>query len=80
MTGVIPELAYRAAVTIDGQPAEILYSGQAPGLVAGVSQVNARIPLSLTRIGALPVRITMTAPNGSTVGAMQTGNPTIFVK
>lgn len=32
------------AVLIGGQPAEILYIGAAPGLVAGALQVNARIP------------------------------------
>jgi uncharacterized protein (TIGR03437 family) len=32
------------AVWFDGQPAEVLYAGQAPGLVAGAFQVNARVP------------------------------------
>lgn len=31
-------------VLIDGRPAELQYAGAAPGLVAGVMQVNARIP------------------------------------
>ncbi len=32
------------AVRIDGQDAEVLYAGAAPGQVAGLMQVNARIP------------------------------------
>jgi uncharacterized protein (TIGR03437 family) len=34
------------AVTIDGQPADVLWAGAAPNLVAGVLQVNVRIPSS----------------------------------
>jgi uncharacterized protein (TIGR03437 family) len=30
--------------TLDGQPVEVLYAGTAPGIVAGVSQVNLRVP------------------------------------
>ena len=32
------------SVTIDGLPAQILYAGAAPGLVAGVLQINAVVP------------------------------------
>jgi trimeric autotransporter adhesin len=32
------------SVTIAGQPAQVLYAGAAPGLVAGVMQVNVRVP------------------------------------
>jgi uncharacterized protein (TIGR03437 family) len=32
------------SVTIDGQPAQILYAGAAPGLVAGVLQINVVVP------------------------------------
>ena len=31
-------------VSIGGQPADVLYAGNAPGLVAGALQVNARVP------------------------------------
>ncbi len=31
-------------VDIDGKPAEVVYAGSAPGIVAGVMQVNVRIP------------------------------------
>lgn len=41
-------------VSIDGNPARVVYAGAAPGLVSGVLQVNARIPGG-TRSGAVPV-------------------------
>jgi uncharacterized protein (TIGR03437 family) len=47
-------------VTIGGQEAEVLYAGSAPGLVAGVLQVNARVP-ALARRGSVPVVITVGA-------------------
>ena len=45
------------SVTIEGVDAEILYAGAAPGLVAGVAQVNVRVPQAVAP-GVLPVRIT----------------------
>jgi uncharacterized protein (TIGR03437 family) len=51
-----PRLA--AAVLIGGQPAEILYIGAAPGLVAGVLQVNARIPDGVAS-GTVPLILTI---------------------
>lgn len=47
-------LVFPIQVEIDGQPAEILYAGQAPGQVLGLTQINARIPTGV-RSGALPV-------------------------
>ncbi len=35
------------SVLVDGQNTEILYAGAAPGLVAGVLQVNFRLPRKL---------------------------------
>jgi uncharacterized protein (TIGR03437 family) len=35
---------FSTTATIEGIPSEVLYSGPAPGVVAGVSQVNLRIP------------------------------------
>jgi uncharacterized protein (TIGR03437 family) len=40
----IPQPVAAASVTIDGQPAQVQYAGSAPGLVAGVLQVNAVVP------------------------------------
>jgi uncharacterized protein (TIGR03437 family) len=42
-TPLLPVLAY-----IDGQPATVLYAGSAPGLVAGVLQINLQLPGQLT--------------------------------
>jgi len=41
-----PELP--VSVTIGGLPADVLYAGAAPTLVAGVMQVNARVPAGVT--------------------------------
>ena len=38
----VPRLG--VSVLIGGRPAELLYAGQAPGIVAGVVQINARTP------------------------------------
>lgn len=38
-TPLLPVLAY-----LDGQPATVLYAGSAPGLVAGVLQINLQLP------------------------------------
>jgi uncharacterized protein (TIGR03437 family) len=43
----IPTLPVSA--TVNGQDAEILYAGGAPGLVAGVLQVNLRLPPTVSR-------------------------------
>ncbi len=48
-----PELP--VSVLIGGREAEILFAGEAPGLVAGVIQVNARIPSNLAETGDVPV-------------------------
>jgi uncharacterized protein (TIGR03437 family) len=43
--------------SIGGQSAEVLYAGSAGGEVAGVLQVNARIPLEILSGAAVPVTI-----------------------
>jgi uncharacterized protein (TIGR03437 family) len=56
-------------VTIDGQPAELLYAGAAPGLVAGVFQINVKIP-AVPHFGPVPVQVTVgsyKSPDGVTV-------------
>ena len=45
-------------VTIGGQPATVLYAGEAPGLVSGVLQVNAMVPDG-TKAGNQPVVISI---------------------
>ncbi len=51
-----PELPVN--VSIAGQRAEILYSGAAPGLVAGVFQLNVRVPVAIAA-GDQPVVVTI---------------------
>ncbi len=47
----LPRPNLPVGITIGGLDAEILYAGAAPGFVAGVLQVNARVPQNLTASG-----------------------------
>jgi len=51
----------QVTVTIGGQPAQVLFAGEAPGLISGVMQVNAIIPTSLTNTGVtdMPVVVSV---------------------
>lgn len=51
---VLPVPMLPVAVNIGGQAAQVLYAGAAPGLVAGVMQVNVRLPDGVSS-GAAPV-------------------------
>jgi len=53
----LPLSAAPISVTIGGQPATVSYQGAAPGLVAGVMQINAQVPASVTPGSAVPVTI-----------------------
>jgi uncharacterized protein (TIGR03437 family) len=70
LTGaVLRQPLKQVSVTIGGQRAEVLYSGSAPGLVAGVLQVNARVPDGIIS-GAVPVVLTVgsaSSPPGVTM-------------
>ena len=60
ITGTIlgkPKL--RVSATIGDVPAHVSYAGSAPGLVAGVLQVNVRVPDEASSGPAVPVRITV---------------------
>jgi uncharacterized protein (TIGR03437 family) len=52
--GTLPRPKLPVSVEIDGNPAEILYAGAAPGQVAGLMQLNARLPAEYSS-DALPV-------------------------
>ncbi len=55
--------------TVGGKPATVQYAGGAPGLVAGVIQVNVQIPSGLTA-GAAEVILkvgSVTSPHGVTI-------------
>ncbi len=59
-----------AMVTIDGIPAEVLFSGAAPGFV-GLNQINLRIPVNTRTASNIPVVLT--------IGGMQSNSVTIPV-
>ncbi len=59
-------------VLIGGEDVEILYAGAAPGLVAGVIQVNARVPQSAVPMSKVAVRLQV----GQSISTAET---TIFV-
>jgi uncharacterized protein (TIGR03437 family) len=52
----LPTLGLPPTLAVGGQAAEVRYAGAAPGLVAGVAQINLVIPLSLPS-GEVPVRL-----------------------
>jgi uncharacterized protein (TIGR03437 family) len=51
--------AATCTATIGGQPATVNYCGEAPGLSAGVLQVNALVPESIAAGSAVPVTVVM---------------------
>lgn len=56
LTGaVLSRTAVTPTVEIGGRAAELFYAGSAPGLVAGVIQINARVPVELAGAGEVPV-------------------------
>ncbi|MGA2197558.1 MAG: hypothetical protein ABSH40_20010, partial [Bryobacteraceae bacterium] len=66
-------LAGAPTVTIGGQPATVLFYGEAPGVVAGVMQLNVQIPAGLPS-GSLPLIVSFGAAssqNGVTVAIGQ---------
>lgn len=67
--GVLPKPLGPVTVTIGGIPARVEYAGSAPGMVAGVFQINVVIPAQ-TAGGAAEVRVKVgsaTSPAGVTV-------------
>ena len=55
--GVPSETALPVSAKIDGIPADVLYAGAAPGLPAGVVQINVRIPLALASTPAAKIEL-----------------------
>jgi uncharacterized protein (TIGR03437 family) len=55
----LPKVAASCSATIGGQPATVNYCGEAPDLTAGLVQVNALVPESITPGSAVPVTITI---------------------
>jgi len=71
IVSTVANLANPVTVTINGQNAEILYAGGAPGLIPGLAQINVRLPAG-TVSGANAIRLT----SGSVTS---TGTVTVFV-
>jgi uncharacterized protein (TIGR03437 family) len=53
----LPKPVLPVSVKIDGIDAEVAYAGGAPGLVAGVIQINARVPATVAAGNAVPIVI-----------------------
>jgi trimeric autotransporter adhesin len=69
VTGTPPVPRQSVTATVDGQPVEIRFAGEAPGILSGVMQVNVAIPAT-ARTGDLPVVVTVggvPSQNGVTV-------------
>jgi len=65
----LPKPQMPVRVQIDGQNAEILYAGAAPGMVSGVMQVNVKVPGGAAS-GSVQVQVTVggaTSPSGVTL-------------
>jgi uncharacterized protein (TIGR03437 family) len=60
-------------VRIGGLPADVLYAGEAPGLAAGILQVNARIPATVPAGTQVPVilKIGDASSNQATIAIAQ---------
>jgi uncharacterized protein (TIGR03437 family) len=67
---IAPRPILPITATVDGQPAEVLYAGGAPFEVAGVLQINVRLPLAARTGTAIPLRVqvgTHTSADGVTI-------------
>lgn len=58
VTATPPLPRQSVTATLDGQPVEVLFAGEAPGVVSGVMQVNLRVPPT-ARNGALPLAVSV---------------------
>ncbi len=56
---ILPQPRLPVSVSIGGIPADVLYAGAAPYFVAGLLQVNARIPSGVAAGSAVPVLLTI---------------------
>ncbi len=55
--GVLSSTALQVSATIAGIPADVIYAGAAPGLPAGVVQINVRIPSELSSKPAAAIEL-----------------------
>jgi uncharacterized protein (TIGR03437 family) len=59
-TDALPPCALPVSVTVNGEPATVLYAGIAPGLVQGANQVNVQLPADINS-GQLTIVLTAAA-------------------
>ena len=59
LTQPFPTLVGDVSVTIGGMPAQLVYTGAAPGLVWGVVQINVFVPEGLTVSGDVELEVTI---------------------
>jgi uncharacterized protein (TIGR03437 family) len=67
---VLPKPRLPVSVRVGGLEAQVLYAGGAPGMVAGVIQVNVRIPEAVLPGSAVPILLQaggFSSPSGVTV-------------
>jgi uncharacterized protein (TIGR03437 family) len=62
--GSLPMSHAAVSVTIGGQAATVTYQGAAPGLVAGVMQINAQVPAGVAPGAAVPVMVSASGAAG----------------
>jgi uncharacterized protein (TIGR03437 family) len=53
--GSLPQPVLPVSVQIDGQPAQVIYAGAAPGLVQGILQINVVVPTTASVGATVPV-------------------------
>ena len=68
-------LALTATATVGGQPATVYYAGPAPGLVAGILQINVTLP-SGTPSGSIPVVVTLSCSTPSAANCFTASSQT----
>jgi uncharacterized protein (TIGR03437 family) len=61
--GAFAKLVTAISLTIDGQSAQIQYSGQFPGLISGILQIQAIVPSS---VGSGPMPLVLTIGSATT--------------
>jgi uncharacterized protein (TIGR03437 family) len=54
---LLPRPQLPVSVFVSGLPADILYAAAAPGMVAGVFQLNVRVPATITSWPEIPVSL-----------------------
>ena len=63
----LPQPDAKITVLIGGARCKVNYAGGAPGLVAGVTQINAQVPLGIPTGPSVPVQIVVNDVSSQTV-------------